>query len=275
MSTYDSIDNTASTGQDGAEGNYTYKYPHPSVTADCCIFAFVENELAVLLIRRGIEPFKGQWALPGGFMRIDESLEECALRELREETGFTATRLTQVGAYSKVYRDPRERVVTVAFYTLARWAYVQGGDDAVEARWFNVNKLPDLAFDHKEIVLDSLARMRRDVYFEPIGFELLPPTFSMPELQKLIESITGNRYDRRNFYNKMRHSGFFTESSALPSMMPTHDDSRLSIKPIAVDYSEFDDDFEISGRRRRVRYSFNPKAFEKKRNDKGSTPITY
>lgn len=192
---------------------YSYKYPHPAVTADCCIFAFLNNELSVLLIRRGIEPFRGQWALPGGFMRINETAEECAARELFEETGYLTDSMRQFHTYSSVQRDPRERVVTVAFYALVKMGAVRGGDDADEARWFPVSQLPDLAFDHDAIVHDALLAMRRDVYFEPIGFELLPPTFSMAELQKIIETLTGETYDRRNFYNKMRHMQFVTEVS--------------------------------------------------------------
>lgn len=190
---------------------YTYKYPHPAVTADCCVFAFLNNELSVLLIRRGIDPFKGHWALPGGFMRIDESAEQCAMRELREETDYSTDSLRQFHTYSGVGRDPRERVVTIAFYALVKMGAVRGGDDAEEARWFPVSQLPELAFDHALILHDALLAMRRDVYFEPIGFELLPPTFSMAELQKIIETLTGETYDRRNFYNKMRHMQFVTE----------------------------------------------------------------
>ena len=184
---------------------YCYKYPHPALTADCCVFSFLNNELSLLLVRRGIEPFKGQWAVPGGFMRMNETAEQCAKRELSEETGFVVDKLRQVGAFSEVDRDPRERVVTVAFYALVKPGAVRGGDDADEARWFPVTDLPPLAFDHDNIVHEALMTMRRDIYFEPIGFDMLPPTFTMPELQKIIEAITGNTYDRRNFYNKMRH----------------------------------------------------------------------
>lgn len=190
---------------------YSYKYPHYAITTDCCIFAFLDNELSVLLIQRGIEPFRDMWALPGGFMRINETAEECAKRELREETGFKADKIRQFNAYSTIARDPRERVITIAYYALVKMAGVRGGDDARRAAWFPISGLPELAFDHRDIINDALMAMRRDIYFEPIGFELLPPAFSMAELQKIVETITGVTYDRRNFYNKMRHMKFVTE----------------------------------------------------------------
>lgn len=277
-----------------SQNNFCYKFPHPAVTADCCVFAFVENELSVLLIRRGIEPFANKWALPGGFMKIHETIEDCARRELFEETRFVIKRLTQFGVYSNLDRDPRERVLTVAFYALATWDTVQGGDDASEACWFPLHKLPPLAFDHTQIVHDALLRMRRDVYFEPVGFELLPPTFTMPELQKIIETITGEKYDRRNFYNKMRHSGFVAEDSveSIPFPVMIMKSSRQSEDfknaeqpyPTAPDCEmsliETDDEIEMCSttaprRRRGVKYWFKSDVFKKKRSEKGNTPITY
>lgn len=328
--------------RDSDTKKFCYKYPHPAVTTDCCIFTFQNNELSVLLIRRGIEPFKGCWALPGGFLRMDETAEQGAARELREETGYVTDRIRQFKTYTQIDRDPRERVVTIAFYALVRMEAVRGGDDAVEARWFPISRMPSLCFDHQDIVSDALKAMQRDIYFEPIGFELLPTVFTMAELQKIIETITGEHYDRRNFYNKMRHTGFVTEveEDIFPSIRDCSElscDSPKEIDIINLDnfdsqLSDDENDFSVhiinkascnshndeeqvkdypinkriiprsspilyrseatkikysclsdkdalpkTGRRRRsnVRYMFNSIAFLRRKNKKGSGPITY
>lgn len=137
---------------------YTYQYPHPAVTADCIVFARHAEDTKVLLIKRKNAPCKGFWAFPGGFMNIDETAEETAKRELEEETGLKVNEIYQVGAFSKVDRDPRERVVTIAYYTiLEHAAQVQGRDDAGDAQWFGINDLPPLAFDHAEILQRAIA----------------------------------------------------------------------------------------------------------------------
>ena len=187
--------------------SYTYEYPHPAVTTDCVVFGFNGKELEILLIERGIEPFKGAWAFPGGFMGIEESAEECAQRELREETGLTIHSLKQLGAFTSVHRDPRERVVSIAFYALVQPSDVTGGDDAKQARWFPVDDAPPLAFDHDYILRKALQQLRKDIYFEPIGFELLDKAFTMSELQRLYEAILGVRFDRRNFEKKIIQTG--------------------------------------------------------------------
>lgn len=134
---------------------FTYDYPRPAVTADCVVIA-KENEPKVLLIQRGNEPFKGQWAFPGGFMNMEETTEQCAVRELEEETGLKVTEIKQIGAYSKVDRDPRGRTVTVAYLVVIDKAKaVKGGDDAAKAQWFPISGLPKLAFDHEEIMKDA------------------------------------------------------------------------------------------------------------------------
>lgn len=145
------------------KGTYTYDYPRPAVTADCVLINADENQrLSVLLIQRGGEPYKGCWAFPGGFMEMDETIEQCASRELEEETGLhippESGQLRQLGCYSAVDRDPRGRVITVAFYALVEKADVKGSDDASDARWFPESDLPPLAFDHKEI-LDRVLRL--------------------------------------------------------------------------------------------------------------------
>ena len=189
---------------------YCYKYPHPSVTTDCVIFGFDGQRLKVLLIRRGIDPYKGLWALPGGFLTPDETAEQGAARELKEETGFEASYLEQLRAYTAPGRDPRERVITIAFIALVKIADVCGGDDAAEARWFATDEIPQLAFDHDLILRDALTRLREKIHFHPIGHDLLPEQFTMKELQTLYESILNVNFDRRNFAKKMIHIGILS-----------------------------------------------------------------
>lgn len=136
---------------------YTYKYPRPSVTADCVVIT-KESDPQVLLIQRGGEPFKGRWAFPGGFMEMDETTEQCAIRELEEETGLRITEVKQIGAYSKVDRDPRGRTITVAYLARINAPIdVKGLDDAANAQWFPLSSLPQLAFDHADIMKDAIA----------------------------------------------------------------------------------------------------------------------
>lgn len=193
------------------ELKYHYKYPHPSVTTDCVIFGFDGSNLKVLLVQRGIEPYKGRWAFPGGFLRMDESAEEGALRELREETGLQGAYIKQFHTFSDPKRDPRERVITIAYYALVKLQEVIGGDDAAQARWFALNEVPSLAFDHDQILRRAEQELRKQIHFEPIGFELLPEKFTMKELQQLYEAILKVKFDRRNFYNKMLHLGILTQ----------------------------------------------------------------
>lgn len=137
---------------------YTYKYPRPAVTADCIVIT-KEAEPKVLLIERGDEPFKGCWAFPGGFMNMDETTEQCAIRELEEETGLKVSEVHQIGAYSKVDRDPRGRTVTVAYLAIVDTLMaVKGQDDAAKAQWFLLSALPELAFDHDEIMRDAVKK---------------------------------------------------------------------------------------------------------------------
>ena len=187
------------------DNKYCYKYPHPAVTTDCVIFGFDGSELQVLLIERGIEPFKGKWAFPGGFLNMDETAQEGALRELKEETGLENAYIEQFNTYSDPGRDPRERVITIAHYALVRIQEVKGGDDAAKAQWFPIDEVPQLAFDHDKILRDAMRKLRERIHFEPIGFELLPEKFTMRDLQILYESILGVKFDRRNFAKKMMH----------------------------------------------------------------------
>lgn len=139
---------------------YTYKYPRPAVTADCIVITR-EAEPKVLLIQRGDQPFKGGWAFPGGFMNMDETTEQCAIRELEEETGLRLLKIQQIGAYSKVDRDPRGRTVTVAYLAIVDEPIaVNGQDDAATAQWFPLSALPELAFDHDEIIQDAVMKYK-------------------------------------------------------------------------------------------------------------------
>ena len=142
---------------------YSYKYPRPAVTADCIV---ITNEPLpkVLLIQRGADPYKGAWAFPGGFMNMDETTEQCAIRELEEETGLKVTTVHQIGAYSKVDRDPRGRTITVAYLAIVDGPVeVTGQDDAAKAEWFPLSTLPKLAFDHADIIQDAIKRYRQIV----------------------------------------------------------------------------------------------------------------
>ena len=196
---------------------YTYKFPRPSLTVDCVVFG-LDNEnfrrgssygpplqLKIMLIQRKLSPFEGEWALPGGFVRLNESLEEAARRELLEETGIEKVFLEQLYSFGDVDRDPRDRVVTIAYYALVNlWEYqIRAATDARDARWFPVSQLPPLAFDHDRIVQVALKRVKGKVRYEPIGFELLPTKFTLTQLQRLYETILGQTLDKRNFRKKI------------------------------------------------------------------------
>ena len=149
------------------KGTYTYEYPRPSVTADCVVFGTDGHELSVLLIKRGQEPFKGCWALPGGFMEMDEDAETCARRELQEETGLKVAHMEQIGAFTEVNRDPRGRTVSIAYLAFIRKTEVKGKDDAAQAAWFPIDDVPTLAFDHDIILLEAVRTFRTKIHTEP------------------------------------------------------------------------------------------------------------
>ena len=139
---------------------YCYRYPHPAVTADCVIFGYDDNNIKVLLIQRGNEPYKGHWAFPGGFMNIDETAEQCALRELEEETGLKAVKVEQFYTFTDVNRDPRERVISIAYYGKIQLSNVKGSDDADDAQWFSLDEIPNLAFDHDLVLSKALEKIK-------------------------------------------------------------------------------------------------------------------
>lgn len=177
------------------------------VTVDVVLFTIQEAALHVLLVRRGIEPFRGMFAIPGGFILENESLEAAALRELQEETGLREAYLEQLYTFGDPGRDPRCRVVTVAYYALVASHHAPAaGGDASEARWFPVAELPALAFDHARIVDVALTRLRGKLEYTTVGFELLPPKFTLPELQAVYEAILGTSLDKRNFRRKIEQA---------------------------------------------------------------------
>lgn len=164
---------------------FVYQYPHPAVTTDCVIFGFEGGLLKVLLVERGNEPFKGRWAFPGGFLNPDETVEQGALRELREETGLDSAYLEQVGVFSDPDRDPRERVLTVAFFSVMHVRSVSAGDDAAKAKWLPVNDLPELAFDHGLILKAALKHFRERLIIEPDFLRKIPDPFSEKEVESV------------------------------------------------------------------------------------------
>ncbi len=184
---------------------YTYKYPRAALTVDAVVFGFDEAELKVLLIQRGLPPFKGKWALPGGFVHVDETIDEAVRRELSEETGLSDIFLEQLYTFGAVGRDPRERIVSVAYYALVTLAEhpAAGASDASDAAWFPATHPPALAFDHAEILKTALQRLRSKVRYEPIGFELLPTKFTLSQLQHLYEAMLQTSLDKRNFRKRI------------------------------------------------------------------------
>lgn len=184
---------------------FTYEHPRAALTVDAVVFGLDETDLKVLLIQRDLEPFAGRWALPGGFVRLDETLDQAVRRELQEETGLAKIFLEQLYTVGDVERDPRERVVTVAYYALVRLGdhLVKAATDARNAAWFAVDDLPKLAFDHETIVALALQRLQGKVRYQPIGFELLPPKFSLTRLQRMYEIILERPLDKRNFRKKV------------------------------------------------------------------------
>jgi 8-oxo-dGTP diphosphatase len=189
-------------------------YPRPSVTVDVIIFTLSEDDLQVLLIKRGHPPFADMWAIPGGFVGIDESLEGAAMRELEEETGVRDVYLEQLYTFGDIGRDPRGRVITVAYYALVPTDAVQphAGHDAADARWWSVYDLPPLAFDHAGILTYALQRLRYKLEYTAVGFELLPGAFTLSELQAAYEIILGERLDKRNFRRKILSADVIEET---------------------------------------------------------------
>jgi len=185
---------------------YTYQYPRPALTVDCVVFGYDLISLKLLLIRRKYPPFENCWAFPGGFVRVDETLDAAARRELEEESGVKNIFLEQLYTFGAVERDPRERVVSVAYYALISLAEqaLKAATDACDAQWFAIQEVPELAFDHAEILKLAIQRLKAKVRYEPIGFELLPKKFAISQLRHLYETILEKPIDKRNFYKKVQ-----------------------------------------------------------------------
>ncbi len=188
-------------------------YPRPSVTVDLVIFTIAEDDLKVLLIRRGQEPFKGRWALPGGFVEIDESLERAAARELKEEVGVTNVYLEQLFTFGEPKRDPRGRVISVSYFALvdAERQRIVASSDAAEAQWRSVFDAPKLAFDHARILDTAVWRLRNKIEWTTVGYELMPKKFTLSELQRVYEIILQRPVDKRNFRKKILAQGQIIE----------------------------------------------------------------
>lgn len=198
---------------------YSYEWPRPAVTVDIVLFtvagALNQLRLEVLLIQRDGEPFRGAWALPGGFVHENEALEEAAARELREETGLGEVYLEQVGAVGTPGRDPRGHTITIVWVGLVPGdcGALQASGDARAVRWYDIAQLPPLAFDHGEILQQALAHLRRRLGEAPVCFELLPREFTLSEVQAVSEAILGRSLDRRNFRRKILELGLVEETS--------------------------------------------------------------
>ena len=174
------------------------------VAVDIVIFTLREGVLHVLLIRRGVPPFKGKWALPGGFVEEAESLDAAALRELEEETGVSDVYLEQLYSFGDPKRDPRGRVLSISYFALlSSERELRSGTDAADARWFPAYDAPRLAFDHRKILDYALVRLRYKLEWTTVGFELLPKKFTLTELQRVFEAVLGRQLDKRNFRRKI------------------------------------------------------------------------
>ena len=229
----------------------TYEWPRPAVTVDVVVFtvegAFEAMKLKVLLVERGGEPFKGAWALPGGFVHEHEDLPAAAARELLEETGLSDVHIEQVAAVGTPGRDPRAHTITIVYVALvpADRHVLQSAGDARGARWYDVDRLPALAFDHRKLLAAALDHLRRRLGETPAAFSLLPSEFTLSELQSLCEVILGRTLDRRNFRRKVQDAGF---------VAPTRGRREGRHRPAQL-------------------FRFLPKAFERHAEDRGELPF--
>lgn len=196
---------------------FTYRYPHPAVTTDIVVFTIQTGQLKLLLIRRGREPYAGRWALPGGFVEMDEDLDTSARRELEEETGVSGVYLEQLYTFGRPDRDPRERVITVAYYALipADQVHLQAASDAEAVGWFAFEELPPLAFDHEQIVAMAHQRLVAKLDYSTIAFQFLPREFTLSELQSVYEIIHRAPLDKRNFRKQVLALGKLVETRKL------------------------------------------------------------
>ncbi|HWQ15841.1 MAG TPA: NUDIX domain-containing protein [Roseiflexaceae bacterium] len=191
------------------------RYERPSVTVDVVIFTLIERALHVLLVRRKRWPYEGMWAIPGGFVQMDESLETAARRELEEETGVRDIYLEQLYTFGDPHRDPRTRVISVAYIALVRAdkQKLRVSEESMDVRWFPVSRLPgQLAFDHDTILATALARLRSKLEYTTLAFELLPEVFSIMELKEVYEQILDEELDKGNFYRKIKDANVLEDT---------------------------------------------------------------
>ena len=193
--------------------SFTYRHPRPAVTVDCVVFGLDDDDLKVLLIERDRPPFAGTWALPGGFVEPAETLATAALRELAEETGVSKVFLEQLYTFGEPGRDPRDRVITVAYYGLVRRLdhAPRAASDARAVGWFPASRCPPLAFDHAEIVALARQRLQAKLRYQPVGFELLPRKFTLSQIQRVYEAVLERPLDKRNFRKKLLGTGVLME----------------------------------------------------------------
>ncbi len=184
---------------------HCYQYPHPAVTTDVAVFTIRDQQLKLLLVQRAGEPYQNMWALPGGFLNIDEDLEVCAKRELEEETGISGVYLEQLYTFGAPNRDPRERIISVTYYALVPSDRLQlkAASDAADAQWFALDQIPPLAFDHQKIITLAHRRLAAKLDYSTIAFQFMPETFTLSELQTVYEILINEQLDKRNFRKKI------------------------------------------------------------------------
>ncbi len=185
---------------------FSYPYPHPAVTTDVVVFTIREGRLCILLVKRANPPHQGEWALPGGFLDIDEDLDTCAARELEEETGISGVYLEQLYTFGATHRDPRERVISVTYYALLPQDSIadpRAASDASDVAWHRLEELPPLAFDHTEILHKAHSRLVAKLAYSTIAFQFMPETFTLGELQSVYEALLNQALDKRNFRKRI------------------------------------------------------------------------
>lgn len=207
---------------------YAYEYPRAASTADAVVFRFDGERLYLLLIQRKNEPYQGCWALPGGFMDMEETVDACCRRELEEETHIQDAYLKQIGTFTDPARDPRGRVVSTAYYALVKPDVVaRADDDAAALQWFSPDKLPELAFDHARVIRVALQRLKEDCVFRPVAYYLLAEKFTLPQVMRLYEQLLGIRVeDRGNFKKALLSCGFLEDTGEL-EVCHTHRPGKL------------------------------------------------
>jgi 8-oxo-dGTP diphosphatase len=198
---------------------FSYAYPHPAVTTDVVVFTVRQGRLHLLLVKRANPPFQGNWALPGGFLDIDEDLDTCAARELAEETGISGVYLEQLYTFGATHRDPRERVISVAYYALipeqALLAPPRAASDATAVDWFDIGELPLLAFDHADVIDMARRRLVAKLDYSTIAFQFMGDTFTLSELQGVYETLLNQPLDKRNFRKRILSLDLIEETGKL------------------------------------------------------------